>query len=188
MNVRDTVISDGSGLGVNVDNGSATLDGVSIERMGGGVRAAGHLTMRSSAISDVHDGILAFTGAQVALDAVTITNVVSVGVYALGGGGTNLPVHVIRSQIVGVPCESAARAIGPAASSSSIHVTDSLIANCDNGAYSSGTGMVVVSGNTIVNNGIGLNSTNDNIYSLQNNEVFGNTTSSSGLINKVSYQ
>ncbi len=186
LTVRDTVISD-SHFGIYLGAGNATLDGVSIERTVVGVNVpSGKVTIRGSTISDGLMGIQVQNGTA-ALDGVTVTRMTSAGVVAVSySSGLSAEVTVIRSQIVGaVYCVYAE---GVPGSFDTIRVTDSLLANCDNGVYTFGTAQAIVSHATIVDNGVGLNSTNDNIYTLQNNEVFGNTSSSSGLVIPIPYQ
>jgi hypothetical protein len=187
MTVRDTVIGDAYD-GVHLGAGKATLDGLSIERMKDiGVTAFGLLTMRASTISNTYRGIAAFDRAVVSLDAMTISDAsnANVGAFASTPGSSTI-IHVLRSQIVGAFYRILANASN--GGSSRIHVTESVIAKCDNGVYTTGAGLAIVSHATIVGNGIGLNATNDSVYTLQNNEVFGNTSSSSGLVIPIPYQ
>lgn len=186
LGVRDTVISD-SYFGLYLGAGNATLDGVSIERTAVGVNVpGGKVTIRGSAISDGQVGVQVENGAA-ALDGVTVARMTSAGAVAASySSGHRADVTVIRSQIVGaVYC---AYAEGVPGTIDSIRVTDSLLANCGTGVYTFGSAQAILSHATIVDSGIGLNSTNDNIYTLQNNEVFGNASSSNGLVLPVSYQ
>ena len=186
LGVRDTVISD-TYFGLYLGAGNATLDGVSIERTAVGVNVpGGKVTIRGSTISDGQVGIQVGNGTAT-LDGVTVTRMTSAGAVAASySSGQGANVTVIRSQIVGAPY--CVYAEGVPGSVDSIRVTDSLLANCGTGVYTFGTAQAIVSHATIVDNGVGLNSTNDNIYTLQNNEVFGNTSSSSGLVLPVPYQ
>jgi len=189
MTVRDTVISDGGPLstGATVGTASATFDGVSVERTYFGVRAVGTLAMRASTISETMIGLQVLSGAIVALDGVTISS-------AAGGAGmtannytagTSINVQIVRSQFVN--SSYGISADGVAGSVSNVQLTDSLISNAAvAGVTTSGTALAALQGNTIVNNGIGLNSTNDNMYTLQNNQVFLNTTNISGLVSPIS--
>jgi len=191
MTVRETVITDGGpGTGVYVFGGSATIDGVSIERMNTGVEVFGKLAMRATTISDMVVGMNVLSGAAVALDGVTISKSLASGsgiTLANYSAGTSINLQMVRSQIVN--SGFAIYAVGVAASNCNVHVTDSLISNnVGAGVTTLGTALAVVSGSTVVNNSIGLDSSNDNIYSLQNNQVFLNTINTNGLVLSVPYK
>ncbi len=185
MTVRDTAISDGYN-GVRMNAGSATLEGVSLERLILGVcMLGGRMTIRASTISEGSEGVLVESGV-VSLDGVTISHMAAIGIDAHNPAGFSLAVHVIRSQVVG--SYKCIFADSPPGSFTSVHVTDSLIANCTYGVYTDGAALAIVSNSTIVSNGTGLYSNGPFMYSMKNNEIFDNASSSSGLILPISYQ
>ena len=158
--------------------------------MNTGVNVIGTLAMRATTISDMEVGMNVLSGAVVALDGVTISQSQATGsgiTLANYSAGTSINLQMVRSQVVN--SGFAIYSYGVAGSICNVHVTDSLISNSVHaGVTTLGTALAVVSGTTVVNNGIGLDSSNDNIYSLQNNQVFLNTTNTSGLVLPIPYK
>ena len=183
MTVRDTTVSDGgvNHQGVVLYGGVATLERVAIARTGTGIAVSGNaaLAMRSGTISDVaEDGIRAQNLASVSIDDVVISNSADTGIYAFGDTGTPY-IDIIRSQIVGAVFYGVVVST-LLTNNAVVHVTDSLISENGVGVATFLGGHASLSGNTIVNNGIGVYSPNSGTSTYQNNQVRENPSGDTG--------
>jgi hypothetical protein len=188
--VRDTLIegdpnSTGDGIATS---GVAATDHVSIvNEPDNGVHAfdVATVTMRdSSVVGTGANGIYALSqaGQQVflTLDRVTI-NDAGTGVQLFASQANSKAfVDIMRSNIVNSSF-SGMQSIAQTSGYANVHITDSLVSRNQYGLMTADSGQLTASGNTIVNNAIGMQAyTANGMFSMGNNQVRDNLTNLNG--------